>query len=96
MRGVPHLADGPNVPSLEDWAPRGNCYGLDPELFTGHAWERDDQKKIREYRAKRVCEGCPVKALCLEEAITNDEYGVWGGTTRSERIKIRRRRAGNR
>ncbi len=41
--------------------------------------------------AKAVCQGCPVKAACLEFAITtNQEYGVWGGTSEDERRVLRR------
>jgi len=40
-------------------------------------------------RAIRVCVNCPVKDPCLDWAIFNGETGVWGGTTYSEREKIR-------
>jgi WhiB family redox-sensing transcriptional regulator len=43
---------------------------------------------VREARA--VCAPCPVRAECLEYALsTNEPYGVWGGYTRDERVKIR-------
>lgn len=41
--------------------------------------------------AKAVCVVCPVKASCLEFAITtNQEYGIWGGTSEEERRVLRR------
>jgi WhiB family redox-sensing transcriptional regulator len=41
--------------------------------------------------AKTVCGGCPVKEPCLAFAIrTNQEYGVWGGTSEEERRSLRR------
>jgi WhiB family redox-sensing transcriptional regulator len=41
--------------------------------------------------AKSVCSQCPVKAECLQFAITtNQEYGVWGGTSEEERRVLRR------
>lgn len=44
---------------------------FDPELF--------DQ-------AKQICEQCPVRAICSQAAVDNDEaYGVWGGKTPRER-----------
>lgn len=41
---------------------------------------------------KAVCAPCPVRVLCLEEAlrrVPTDDFGVWGGTTPTERQKIR-------
>lgn len=37
----------------------------------------------------RACRECPVKAACLEFALTWDMVGVWGGTTTPERRRIR-------
>jgi WhiB family transcriptional regulator, redox-sensing transcriptional regulator len=42
--------------------------------------------------AKAVCRQCPVSAECLEFAITtNQEFGVWGGTSEEERRVLRRK-----
>lgn len=41
--------------------------------------------------AKAVCKGCPYLEECLAWALVNDEPGVWGGTTASERRSMRRR-----
>jgi WhiB family transcriptional regulator, redox-sensing transcriptional regulator len=42
-------------------------------------------------QAKEVCVECPVRMACLEYAITtNQEYGVWGGTSEEERRVLRR------
>ena len=41
--------------------------------------------------AKAVCARCPVHGACLEFAVvTNQEYGVWGGTSEEERRALRR------
>jgi WhiB family redox-sensing transcriptional regulator len=49
------------------------------------------QAEIQIRQAKAVCQECPVKAECLEFAITtNQEYGVWGGTSEDERRVLRR------
>ncbi|MGA0803208.1 MAG: WhiB family transcriptional regulator, partial [Ilumatobacteraceae bacterium] len=43
-------------------------------------------------RAKQVCDECPVKIECLDFAIeTNQDSGIWGGTSEEERRDIRRR-----
>jgi hypothetical protein len=53
--------------------------------------------------AKRVCNGtterppCPVREQCLAHALTNNEqYGVWGGTSESERRRLRAGQAARR
>ncbi len=77
--------------SLADysWRDESLCKDTDPELFfpvgtTGMALAQIDA-------AKRVCGECPVQALCLEFALnTNQDSGIWGGTSEDERRKIRR------
>lgn len=41
--------------------------------------------------AKAICNKCPVRQTCLEFALDNDEVGIWGGMTTTERRKHRRR-----
>ena len=37
-------------------------------------------------KAKQVCDECPVSADCLEYALeTNQDSGIWGGTSEEER-----------
>lgn len=61
------------------------CSDKDPELFFPLDKQTGEIKK-----AKAVCAGCPVKAACLTFALQNGEQGVWGGTTESERVEMRR------
>jgi len=43
--------------------------------------------------ARSICEGCPIKDACRDFAVnTNQEYGIWGGTSPEDRRKIRRQR----
>lgn len=43
--------------------------------------------------AKKLCQGCPIRLICLDYALTNDEMdGIWGGTTPSDRKGLRRGR----
>jgi len=61
------------------------CQETDPDAFYS---EQGDWSGIRQ--AKDLCKGCPVRLECAEYAIAAIEpYGVWGGTTPRERIKIR-------
>lgn len=47
--------------------------------------------EVQIQEAKAVCARCPVREACLEFAIsTNQEYGIWGGTSEEERRVLRR------
>ena len=71
------------------WRKIAVCRDTDPDLFfpvgtTGQALVQID-------RAKEVCDQCPVKRDCLEFALeTNQDSGIWGGTSEEERRKLRR------
>jgi len=75
------------------WRTDAICRDTDPDLFfpvgtTGYAVLQID-------RAKQVCGECPVSAECLQYALdTNQDSGIWGGTSEEERRAIRRRLAG--
>lgn len=43
-------------------------------------------------QAKAICFRCPVKADCLEFAIENEYFGIWGGMSTKERGRERGRR----
>lgn len=52
---------------------------------------RGGRERIEATRvAKRICEGCPVRAECLAWAMRNPVNGVWGGTTEAERGNVGR------
>ena len=78
------LADADN-----DWRDQSACRDTDPDLFfpvgtTGPAIEQIDN-------AKAVCGQCDVRQPCLEFALTsNQDSGIWGGTSEEERRKLRR------
>lgn len=67
----------------DDWLRRANCVGVDPDLFFP---ERGDMAAIRE--AKAICAGCTARTSCLE-ANLHELEGIWGGTTRIERQRMR-------
>jgi len=71
------------------WMARGACHGIDPELFfpisaTGRSTPQIDA-------AKAVCGRCVVSGDCLSYALRVMPDGIWGGTTREERIAMRLR-----
>jgi WhiB family redox-sensing transcriptional regulator len=72
----------------QNWREWAACFGLDPEQFFPAPSGHPD----RAAEAKRVCAGCPVRELCLADALANaDMHGVRGGKTADERLKLRRR-----
>ena len=72
-----------------EWRLESACRDTDPDLFfpvgtTGLALDQ-----IR--AAKTICRKCSVRSDCLEYAlVTNQESGVWGGTSEDERRKLRK------
>ena len=73
----------------DDWRDHAAFRDTNPDLFfqvgtTGPAIEQIEQ-------AKAVCRECPSQSACLEFAlVTNQDSGVWGGTSEEERRKLRR------
>ncbi|EHI39769.1 WhiB family transcriptional regulator [Rhodococcus opacus PD630] len=58
----------------------GNGSVLSPEGETQEAW------RYRESFATRICQTCPVLEQCRTHAQTvREPFGIWGGTTESER-----------
>lgn len=72
------------------WTSKGNCVGIDVNIFYLDDKARGDEKKAQEQAAKKICVGCPVINECLESALAHNELGVWGGTTEDERKKMKR------
>lgn len=53
--------------------------------------EEDKYSTTNNKLAKKICQGCPIIAECLQYALDNNEtYGTWGGKTASERSNIKR------
>ena len=67
-----------------EWRMLGACRGLDASIFYP---EDDEEAEV----AKQVCAQCGVQTACLEYALsTNQDSGVWGGTSEDERRAPRR------
>ncbi|HEX2192374.1 MAG TPA: WhiB family transcriptional regulator [Acidimicrobiales bacterium] len=79
----------------DDWRDRASCRDTDPDLFfpVGTTGPALDQIAA----AKAVCGLCEAQRQCLEFALaTNQEAGVWGGTSEEERRKLRKAWLANR
>jgi len=78
--------------TANDWRCQAACRDTDPDLFfpvgnTGSALEQIESAKV-------VCQACVSQADCLEFALTtNQDSGIWGGTSEEERRQMRRLRA---
>ncbi|WP_231916055.1 WhiB family transcriptional regulator [Microbacterium karelineae] len=71
---------------MSEWTERAACSGMDTELFFPTSELHDAGL------AKAVCEECPVRQDCLEQALRNRETdGVFGGQTAAERRAMARK-----
>ncbi len=75
-----------------DWRKAAACRETDPDLFfpvgtTGPAIDQIES-------ARCICHTCDAIEACLDFAITtNQEAGIWGGTSEEERKQIRKIRS---
>ena len=73
----------------DNWRQFSACRDTDPDLLfpvgtTGPAIEQIEAAKV-------VCNECEARQPCLEFALTtNQDSGIWGGTSEEERRKLRR------
>jgi WhiB family redox-sensing transcriptional regulator len=67
----------------------GSCRGQDSARFFHPDGERGASRSRRESAAKALCQACPVRAQCAAHALaTREPYGVWGGFTETERLRL--------
>lgn len=83
------------VSDVERWRQHAACREVDPEVFFPVGVTGPAVAAIA--AAKAICADCIARAECLEFAVsTNQEYGIWGGTSEEERRDIRRARRATR
>ena len=69
-----------------------------PDVFFPEDWAtRTKMQSTNMYNlaiktAREICFRCPVMDKCLKVGMF-EEYGIWGGTTPQQRIKIRKQRS---
>lgn len=81
MRLAKAIEESPIVPP---------CMNTDPEIWFGDPNNNYDHTAM----AKKLCKLCPARKACAEYAIAaNELYGIWGGTSRYERIQVRKSKA---
>jgi WhiB family transcriptional regulator, redox-sensing transcriptional regulator len=104
MEGAALLATVPAAGQDTDWMTQGRCVRHpDPDLWFAPIEEQSPRyahlsgdpriraRKRDRDRAKEMCRACPVRALCLRNAIDTDDgdYGMWGGLDKTERTKLK-------
>jgi hypothetical protein len=80
------------------WQAEASCAGMPLEAFYGDVDTPMTRTEIG--FAKRICQACPVLMDCAVFAMKGvefgpDQYGVWAGSTPSERNKILKEHNGN-
>jgi WhiB family redox-sensing transcriptional regulator len=73
------------------WVSQGACRDADPEIFFPIAGQYPTLAQVSS--AKAVCRRCAVNAACLSFGLETRQEGIWGGTTREERLAMRPRPA---
>lgn len=67
-----------------DWMADAPCATVDPEVF----FPADG---VNATAAKKICATCPVATQCLTYALADPStMGIWGGTSNSQRVAMRR------
>lgn len=70
------------------WQEQALCAETGAEFFFP-----EPGSSVRE--AKLICGRCDMRPACLEYALANDErFGVWGGLSERERLRLRRQDPG--
>lgn len=78
------------ITEVWDWQLRGVCRGRGDGQFFHPDGERGSSRIRREVQAKNLCAKCPVREECAAHALAAQEpYGVWGGFTEAERLRLR-------
>jgi WhiB family redox-sensing transcriptional regulator len=73
----------------QSWARSAECAKPGQPLMFPHEGDADGVKLARD-----VCNVCPVRQQCLDEALgRNESFGIWGGLTTDERRALRRKAA---
>lgn len=72
----------------ESWMESAACVGYPPEWWFAEA---SDPLEVK-HAAKRICDSCPVRARCLDYAMSVesgfDRHGLYGGVTADTRRKL--------
>lgn len=57
------------------WKKRAQCLNLDTNMFFDKYEENADLRPA----VDSLCKSCPVQKECIANAVSRQEWGVWGG-----------------
>lgn len=64
-----------------------SCWGIDTDFFFPENHGITEENRV----AKKICNSCRWKQECLTYALHYRVLGIWGGTSESERKRMRRK-----
>lgn len=74
-----------------DWRDHAACLDKDPENWFPVSELESGIALAHIESVKAICSGCPVIDSCLLWALnTQQQFGIWGGTTPKERANLKR------
>lgn len=79
----------------DDWREKAECRDIDvtPDRDPFFTFDGERETLGRWDEARAICGGCPVRDLCLRDALAHRDFeGFRGGATGEERLRIIRRR----
>ena len=93
---MPYASESTSLPkpvaSSYYWQDEANCLDMPLNLFFYEEGERGEQRRDTLSDAKTICASCPVRANCLEHALSVPEkFGIWGGYDEKERWSMLRK-----
>lgn len=84
----------------QDWMEQAKCAGLGDDTFFDDLPMRNSRNtrntrkhdEALEVITRAYCKQCPVISECLEWALANEHFGIWGGMSADERDVLTKRR----
>lgn len=83
---APHMHITP--PRFEEPEPPCRTPEHEDEFFGPEEREPYHGKRLREHRARRLCQGCPFFLDCALHGLEHEEFGVWGGLSEHDRAAL--------
>jgi hypothetical protein len=71
-----------------DWN-KGACVGMPTSLFYAYEESKEIKRIITTDLFRDICLTCPIWRECLTYALSNENYGIWGGCTTFERESLK-------
>ena len=74
----------------DDWLKQAKCRDMDTTMFfPEEGTQITGEIRGKQLAAIEICRTCPVMMQCRAYATQNREIGIWGGSTFTQRQKIR-------